>query len=233
MKKLIFGFVVIGLLAGCIPNPLTGKRPVSLISESQEVAIGAEGNRQIRLEYGIVEDQNLQRYVQAVGTKLALQSRRPNLDWHFTVIDTPAMNAFALPGGYVYVTRGMLAYLNNEAELAGVIGHEIGHIAARHSARQVSNPRFGQMALGLGNTITPTFGQFGNFADTPLSLLFMRFNRNDETQADRLGVDMLRNRATIHGRSAIVSKCCGASRTVRIAKRSRDGSRLIRIRLRG
>ena len=188
MKKLILCIWIISL-TGCARNPVTGKREIVLVSESQEIAMGAQSHQQVREEYGVVQSENLQRYLQTIGNKLAAVSHRPGLDWHFTVVDSPVVNAFAIPGGYIYLTRGILAYLNNEAELAGVVGHEIGHVTARHSVHQITRQQLTQIGLGVGGVLSPTFGQFGGLAESSLGLVFLRFSRDDERQADRLGVE--------------------------------------------
>src|SRR5207245_833260 len=108
----------------------------------------------------------LQAYVQSMGRKLVRVSHRPNLEWRFTVVDSPVVNAFAIPGGYVYLTRGILAYLGNEAELAGVMGHEIGHVTARHSVRQITRQELAQFGLGIGSVLSPALNQLGNVAQT-------------------------------------------------------------------
>jgi len=122
-------------LTACATNPATGRREVTLMSEGQEIALGKESDAQVQKEMGLYDDPDLQRYVTGIGLRLAKLSERPNLPWQFAVVDQPAVNAFALPGGYIYVTRGILPYLDSEAELAGVLGHEIGHVSARHAAR--------------------------------------------------------------------------------------------------
>src|SRR5688572_6400267 len=129
---------LLAVVAGCATNPVTGRRELSLMSESQEIAVGRESDPQIKSEMGVYNDPELQRYVSDLGLRLAKQSQRPNLPWQFTVVDQPAINAFAVPGGFIYVTRGIMAFLKDEAELVGVLGHEIGHVAARHSAQQYS-----------------------------------------------------------------------------------------------
>ena len=121
--------------AACATNPVSGKKQVSLLSEAEELAIGREQDAQIRQEMGVYGDRGLEQYVSEIGQELARNSHRPNLPWSFTIVDNAAINAFALPGGYVYVTRGILAYLDDESELAGVLGHEIGHVTARHAAQ--------------------------------------------------------------------------------------------------
>ena len=110
-----------------------------LVSAHQELALGQQAHRQILQEYTPYADTALQQYVDTVGQQLAAVSHRPELTYTFTVLDSTEINAFALPGGYVYITRGLLAYLNSEAELAAVLGHEIGHVTARHGVRQASS----------------------------------------------------------------------------------------------
>src|SRR5437867_2499876 len=192
MKKRILSTLMVSfalVFTGCARNPVTGKRQIVLVSESQEIAIGQQSDPQVREEYGVIENVALQAYVQSLGRKLVAVSHRPNLEWHFTVVDSPVVNAFAIPGGYVYLTRGILAYLGNEAELAGVMGHEIGHVTARHSVRQMTREQLAQIGLGVGSVLSPTFGQFGNLAESSAGLLFLRFSRDDEREADRLGVE--------------------------------------------
>src|SRR5262245_29666213 len=162
MKKLIlFAFLmcVFGSSLGCARNPVTGKRQIVLVSESQEIAMGRESDTQVRREYGVADSPALQDYVQTIGKKLVAVSHRPNLEWHFTVVDSPVVNAFAIPGGYVYMTRGILAYLGSEAELAGVVGHEIGHGTARHTVRQVTRAQPAQLGPGGGGGLSPRSGR--------------------------------------------------------------------------
>ena len=123
MKKLIVSLL---LLSACARNPATGKREIVLVSESQEVAMGQQADVQTREEYGVVDNAALQNYVQTMGRKLAAVSHRPNLEWHFTVVDSSVVNAFAIPGGYVYITRGILAYLGSEAELRALLKVHFG-----------------------------------------------------------------------------------------------------------
>lgn len=192
MLKTIRWFPVILILFGlsaCARNPVTGRREVVLVSESEEIAMGQQSDKQAREEYGVVEDARLQDYIQSVGRKLAAVSHRPNLEWHFTVVDSPVINAFAIPGGYIYFTRGILAHLNSEAELAGVMGHEIGHVTARHSVRQITRSQLAQLGLGAGQVLSPAFGQIGALAEQSVGLLFLRFSRDNERESDRLGVE--------------------------------------------
>ncbi len=172
----------------CATNPATGKRQVMLVSESQEIAMGKEADQEAVATYGLYGDPKVQSYVADLGRRLAAASERPNLPWSFQVVDDPAVNAFALPGGYVYVTRGIMAYLRSEAELAGVMGHEIGHVTARHSASQISKQQLAMGGLIVGMAVSPELQQFAGLAQQGLGLLFLKFGRDDETQADELGL---------------------------------------------
>jgi predicted Zn-dependent protease len=137
---------------------------------------------------GVYEDAELQRYVQDIGLRLARASERPNLPWHFAVVDAPAVNAFALPGGYIYLTRGILPFLDDEAELAGVLGHEIGHVTARHSAQQYTQATSAGIGLTLLSIFVPEARPLQGAAETALGVLFLKYGRDDEIQADKLGV---------------------------------------------
>jgi predicted Zn-dependent protease len=176
------------LAAGCATNPATGERQLSFMSEEKEIALGQENDVEVRKEMGSYDDRALQEYVTTVGMKLAQVSERPGLPWHFTVADVPAVNAFALPGGYIYITRGILAFLDDESQIAGVLGHEIGHVTARHAASQYSKSTLSQIGL-LGAAIFapggPALAQAGG---TGLGLLLLKNSRDDEAQADGLGV---------------------------------------------
>ncbi|MBI5836854.1 MAG: M48 family metalloprotease [Candidatus Eisenbacteria bacterium] len=176
------------LLVGCAVNPVTGKRELSLVSADQELRMGEQGDEAAVAEYGLYDDAGLAASVDRVGQKLAAISERPDLKWHFRVLDSPVINAFALPGGYIYVTRGILATLNSEAQLAGVLGHEIGHVTARHSARQATQQQLAGLGLGLGSVLIHGFDRYAGVASEGLGLLFLKFSRDDETQADELGV---------------------------------------------
>ena len=175
------------LVAACATNPVTGKREISLVSEQQEVQMGQEGAQQVAQQIGLINDQALQNYLQSVGSSIAAKSERPNLPWTFRAVDDPSPNAFALPGGYIFVTRGLLDLMNNEAELATVLGHEIGHVTARHSVQQMSQQQLAQLALGVGAILSPTVAQLGEVASQGLGLLFLKYGRDDERQADDLG----------------------------------------------
>lgn len=183
--------LAVGTAAGCAVNPVTGQRQLSLISESQEIQIGRDADQDISRSMGLYEDAELQRYVQELGARMARDSERPALPWTFRVIDDPVVNAFALPGGFVYVTRGILAHFSSEAELAGVLGHEIGHVTAKHGVNRVSQAQVAQLGLGIGSILAPDLGGAFEAASVGLSLLFLRHGRDAERQADDLGLDYM------------------------------------------
>jgi predicted Zn-dependent protease len=174
-------------VAACAANPVTGQREFTLMSEAQEIAMGRESDVQVRAEMGVYNDPELTTYVSGIGLKLAKLSERPDLPWQFTVVDQPAINAFALPGGFIYITRGILPFLDTEAELAGVLGHEIGHVTARHSVRQYSRTIGGVAALGALGVFVPAARPFSQISQQALGLLFLKYGRGDELQADQLG----------------------------------------------
>jgi predicted Zn-dependent protease len=175
------------VLAACATNPVTGKRQLALVSEAQEIEMGRQAARDVAATLGLVEDQELQSLVRRVGIRLATDSERPQLPWEFHVVDDPTPNAFALPGGFIYVTRGMMALMMSEAQLASVLGHEIGHVTARHSVTQISQQQLAQIGLGLGSIFSPTVYQLSSALGSGLQLLFLKHGRDDERQADELG----------------------------------------------
>jgi predicted Zn-dependent protease len=175
------------LLAACSTNPVTGRREISLVSEGQEVQMGQEAAKQVEQSLGLVKDEQLQAYVRRIGMELARQSERPQLPWRFGVIDDPTPNAFALPGGPVYITRGLMNLMNSEAELASVLGHEIGHITARHSAQMMTRSQLGQIGLLAVIIAKPELAQFGDALSSGMQLLFLKYGRDAERQADELG----------------------------------------------
>lgn len=187
-KNLILCFAI--ALAGCAVNPVTGDADFVTISESDEIAQGTKFHQSIIAQYGVYDDPALQAYINQIGQVLAAKSHRKHLKFHFTLLDSPDINAFALPGGYVYITRGIMAYLNSEAEIAGVLGHEIGHVTARHSVRQQS----GQFASGILNVLVTaatgnqSLGQLSNQLTTGI---VRGYGRDHELEADKLGAQYL------------------------------------------
>src|SRR5688572_9429262 len=184
--------LTLGLASGCATNPATGERQLSLIGEGQEIQIGRESDPQIIASMGLYPDEAVQQYVNQIGQRLAAASERPDLPWTFRVIDDPTVNAFAVPGGFIYITRGLLSHMTSEAQLAGVLGHEIGHVTARHSVSQMSRQQLAQIGLGIGSILSPTIASLGNIASAGLQVLFLKYGRDHEHQSDELGVRYLR-----------------------------------------
>ncbi len=173
-------------VVGCVVNPATGEREISLVSESQEIAMGREYDPQIVASMGLYPDSQVQRYVREIGLRMAARSERPNLPWTFRVIDDPIVNAFAVPGGYIYITRGILGYMDNEAQLAAVLGHEIGHVTARHTAQQLTRTQLATAGLVVGSIVSETVAGVAGTASQGLGVLFLKFGRDDERQSDAL-----------------------------------------------
>jgi predicted Zn-dependent protease len=190
-----WGTLAVSVLAGlalslgaCARNPVSGKREIMLVSEAQEIEMGRQAAREVPDELGILKDPEVQKMVREVGLRIAHSSERPELPWEFHVVDSSVVNAFAFPGGFVYLTRGILTHMNSEAEMVGVLGHEIGHVTARHSAQQISKSQLAGVGFGLGMIFVPEVRPFGDILQSGLGLLFLKFGRDDEREADRLGV---------------------------------------------
>lgn len=191
MKTRILNSCCAGLLllaAACATNPVTGKKEVMLVSEGQELAMGQQSDPAVVAQFGLYPDDKLQKFINEKGKQMGAVSHRPELTYNFRIVDSPIINAFAIPGGYVYFTRGIMAHFNNEAQFAGVLGHEIGHITARHSAKQQTNAIIGQVGLMGAMIASPKLAQFGDQAMQGMQLLFLKFGRDDESQSDELGV---------------------------------------------
>ena len=186
--RLLAAAAVASLLAACSVNPATGERQLTLISEAQEIQMGREADEQISAQLGLYDDAAAQQYVSRLGLALATKSERPDLPWSFKVVDDPIVNAFALPGGFIYVTRGIMADLSSEAELVGVLGHEIGHVTGRHSVERLSKAQLANVGLGVGMILSPEFRQLGDVAQMGMGLLFLKYSRDDEREADDLGL---------------------------------------------
>ncbi len=185
-------FLLLVLLVSCVINPVTGKKEFNIISEAMEIQMGQETDVSIREEYGIYDDQALNAYVEAIGRKMAPITHRPGLPYHFAILDTPVVNAFAAPGGYIYITRGMLAIMNDEAALAAIIGHELGHVNARHTARAMSRQLLMMGGLLVASALSKDIAKIAPFAMIGLEVLFLKFSRDDEYQADSLGIQYSR-----------------------------------------
>ena len=183
-----------------VVNPVSGQTERSAMSEADEVAQGKQSHIEVMKEYTALKSPRVQAYVNELGQRLAKQSQRPNLVWTFTVLDSPEINAFALPGGYVYVTRGIMAYMESEADLAGVIGHEIGHVTARHGAQRATrqqNAGFGVLAASVLGAVLESKGVggagqlLGGVAQNAAAGYVAKYGREQELQADGLGAEYL------------------------------------------
>ncbi len=175
-------------LGSCATNPATGRNELMLVSQAQEIEMGQQYDREVVASIGLYPDEAVQQYVQQLGARLAAASERPGLPWSFKVLDDPSVNAFAVPGGFIYITRGIMEHLENEAQLATVVGHEIGHVTARHTARSMSRQQVAQIGLIVGAIASPTVAQYADLASQGLGVLFLKFSRDDESQADGLGL---------------------------------------------
>lgn len=185
-------FLLLLCISSCAVNPVTGKQDLVLLSESDELALGRKTNAEVLKQYTVYDNPVLQNYVQNIGEKLATKSHRSNLIYRFTVLDSKEVNAFALPGGYIYITRGLMAYLNSEAELAAVLGHEIGHVTARHAVRQHSATQLANIGAALTSIFVPGMTQASNqLVQFAGGALLRGYGRSHELEADRLGAEYL------------------------------------------
>jgi len=192
LRTLLF-CALLGALGGCATNPVTGRQDLVFMSEQQEIGLGQQSHQEILKRYRVYPDAGLQTYVSTVGQRVAATAHRQNLTYHFTLLDSTEINAFALPGGYIYITRGLLAYMNSEAELAAVLGHELGHVTARHSVRQQSGAQAASLGTGLLSILFPQLGYTGiNQTINLLGTALLRgYGREMELEADGLGAEYL------------------------------------------
>jgi predicted Zn-dependent protease len=158
------------------------------VTEEEELKLGAGVSERVRQRYGVVQDEAVHRYVTLVGTLLGQKSSRPNLPFKFIVLDTDGVNAFAAPGGFIHITRGALGLISSEAELAGVLAHEIAHVAAKHTIRAIQTGKLIQ--IGADESITRNPALWGKLVDVTSDLVFAGFDRGDEMESDRLGLAM-------------------------------------------
>jgi predicted Zn-dependent protease len=187
--SLLVILIILVLIPSCAINPVSGKKQLMFMSESQEVALGAQYDPTVVSTFGEYKADALLKFINEKGVEMGKISHRPNLEYHFKILDSPVVNAFAVPGGYIYFTRGILAQFNNEAEMIGVLGHEMGHVTARHSASQQTKQQLGQILLMGGMIASEEFRQFAGYAMQGMELLFLKFSRDNEMEADRLGVE--------------------------------------------
>ncbi len=186
-RVLLVGLVLFQI--SCARNPVTGKKQLVLMSENQEIQMGKESDPEILAFFGRYEDPDLQAFITEKGNEMAAVSHRPNLAYEFKIVDSPVINAFAVPGGFVYFTRGIMAHFNNEAEFAGVLGHEIGHVTARHSVIQQRNNLLGQLGMIAGVVLVPQLSEFIEPLSQGMQLALLSFGRDAERQSDELGVE--------------------------------------------
>ncbi len=189
LKNFSIFILIVTFITSCTVNPVSGKKQLSFMSEAQEIAMGKQSDPSIIAQYGRYDDEAMQGFIEAKGQEMATISHRSNLDYEFKILDSDVVNAFAVPGGYVYFTRGIMAHFNNEAQFAGVLGHEIGHIAARHSAQQYTKQMLGQIVFIGAVIASEKFRDFAGEAMQGMQLLFLKFSRSAESESDILGVD--------------------------------------------
>jgi predicted Zn-dependent protease len=200
MRRLIPAFLlaVAGALAlgsaGCAVNPVSGRPELTLVSVEQEKKLGAEEAKKVEEQIGLLDDAALTAYLEALGQRLAKESPRQDVPYQFRIVEMSEPNAFALPGGYIYVSRGLLALVNAEDELAGVVGHEIGHVAGKHTVQKISKQGPVAAVFGIVSGITsfiPVVGDIvGGISDVTQSLIFAPYDRSQETEADRVGQEI-------------------------------------------
>ena len=185
-------------LAGCATNPVTGETDFVLMTEEQEIEAGRQSHQEVLKQYAVYEDPEVAALVTRIGKELVAGSHRSELDFTFTVLDSPEVNAFATHGGYVYITRGIMAYMNNEEQLAGVLGHEIGHVTARHTVRQHSSQTVRDVSAGGAGILAAVLTGNNEAAQASgtfigqLGEIFVRgYGRGYELEADRLGAEYM------------------------------------------
>lgn len=187
-RNLWLFFLLVLIVSSCARNPVTGRRQFVTMSERQEIELGRQYDPQIVATFGEYENEALMNFIREKGNEMGRLSHRPELEYHFRILDSPVVNAFAAPGGYIYFTRGILAQFSSEAELIGVLGHEMGHITARHMVTRQATQQLSQLLLIGGMIASEEFRRYGEFAMAGMQLLFLRFSRDDERESDRLGV---------------------------------------------
>ena len=187
----------VGFMAGCATSPVTGRRQLMLVSEEQEIQIDKQNSpHQFSADYGVVQDEALNRYVDQTGKAVAARSHRPHMPYSFRVVNANYVNAYAFPGGSIACTRGILLSLDNEAELAALLGHELGHVNARHTAQQMSKGILTQAVVGglsvLVGTRGATYGELASqLGMIGAGALLASYSRDNEREADALGMEYM------------------------------------------
>jgi predicted Zn-dependent protease len=179
MRRIIVSALLAVTVAGCS------------VSTQQEIELGSQYSAQINSQLPIIQDPEVNRYINVLGDSIAGLTARGDLPWHFYVVNSAEVNAFAVPGGYIYVNRGLIDRATNLSELAGVLGHEIGHVVKRHSIKQMQQQQGAQIGVTLGCVLLAVCNS--DIAATGINLagsaIFAKFSRDDETQADEVGID--------------------------------------------
>jgi len=192
MKHMLWLWMVLVLLPSCASNPATKGHDFVLMSEKEELSLGKQLNAQYHQQLPLLNEKDpLTVYVNEVGQKLAKVADRPELFYHFYVVDDATVNAFALPGGYIYIHRGLLNYLNSEAELAAVLGHEIGHVTARHAVKQYTQVQAYQLGMTMASIFVPIQPVTGNLSNLLAATFIRGFGREHELQADELALEYI------------------------------------------
>jgi beta-barrel assembly-enhancing protease len=169
--------------------PLAFALGACAVSQQQEVQMGQQYSQQINQELPIVQDAEINRYINVLGDSIARLTKRSDLEWHFFVVDSKEVNAFAVPGGYIYVNRGLIERADKMDELAGAIGHEIGHVVRRHTVKQMQQQQTAGIGIQLGCILLRACQDQASQAAINLGAgaLFAKFSRQDETEADQEG----------------------------------------------
>ena len=182
-------YLPLTIFSGCATNPVTGQQELRLFSDDQEITLGLQTKAAIIKQYGEYKDPGLKQYITDMGMKLASVSERKYLPYNFTILDTDMINAFAAPGGCIFVTRGILKAMDNESELAAVLGHEIGHVSSRHSMQAMEKQYGYEIMFKVTEMLSKKdLSSLKQYSDTLAGLIFLGYGRQNEFQADNCGV---------------------------------------------
>ncbi|MDH3394028.1 MAG: M48 family metalloprotease, partial [Desulfobulbaceae bacterium] len=186
---------IAGLAAGCAVNPVTGRQQLMLVSEEQELSIDKKNSpHQFSVDYGVMQDQQLNNYINTVGKKIAIRTHRPDMPYSFRGVNAAYINAYAFPGGSIAATRGILLAMENESQLAALLGHELAHINARHTASQMSKSMLGNAFLS-GAVAYAGQRQYGKLTEQigmlSAGILLASYSRDNEREADSIGMQYM------------------------------------------
>tara|TARA_Y100000768_G_scaffold330531_1_gene269295 strand:- start:8082 stop:9560 length:1479 start_codon:yes stop_codon:yes gene_type:complete len=191
VNKNIICLILLIFLVSCAKNPVSGMPDFVTITEQQEIGMGRAYHEEILKNTKVLNNDEITKYFVELGEKIAKASHRPQLDWTFTIIDNPTLNAFATPGGYVYMYRGLLAHFNTEAELAGVLSHEIAHITARHAVRGMSTAQVTNVLIGIAASQVPGSSLSNSGFNLLNQIINKGYSRKYESEADNIAKDYL------------------------------------------